>query len=654
MEKDNRIVLSAILSYWKVLRVVFVIFSLYLLGDAIYRWDGFRYYASFSEFIPSLSLATILWVIVSVLFALIIWVSIRLTEWLCRYKKINSLPLLTFLYTLYTFMGITVIALHIKSLFWPALGVTLALKLLVLFLAGLIAIIAAFLIRNRSRIINEQITPLVWLFGIWFMLSILIAGYQYHDVEIEAPKDTQYSISGKSRPNIILVTFDALRARNMSVYGYHLETTPFISAWGKSASVFSRLEASSTYTTPTTASLMTGKRVCTHQTFHNEGYEPDRSYNESLPSLLKKNGYYTAAFIGAKPATVTQLGIDHDFDFAPYASDFITPHSLLGHFDKLLYKLFSHKFRLYNWIVKKDFVFNQFLTLLSRKVMRTKQPPDDVFNRFLMKFNGHHEDPFFAWIHLHPPHDPYLPPQPFMGMFDASSQLRTKESQREWLDGTGKVTVTEEMQDVVNTLMARYDENILYCDNTFENFIKELSARNLLNNTIIILSSDHGESFEHGNLGHGTLDLFEEVTNVPLIIKVPGDTENKIIGNVVEQIDIPATILDFAGIPVPSWMEGRSVRPLIYGENLVPKPAFSMALFNNKVGQQISKGTIAVWKDDYKLIYDLDNKKSLLFNIKEDPDELKNLYEKEPEVSKHLINMILDNVNKANEKICNK
>ena len=427
--------------------------------------------------------------------------------------SINSLPLQIFVYT---FVLIATMTLSIKTLFWQLLLVSFATKLLILLLIGFTAFIVTLIFRNRPGTINERITPLVWLFGIWVMLSVPIVLYQLlgtQEIIGDIPKDTQSSITVKSRPNIILVTFDALRTRDMSVYGYDRQTTPFITEWARNASIFSRLEAESTYTTPTTASLMTGKRLWTHQTFHNSGSKPVRSYDESLPSLLKKNGYYTAAFVGAEPATANQLGIDHDFDFSPFASDFMSPRSLLGYIDKLLFQLFSDKFRMYDWVTKKDFVFNRVMMYFSRNIIKSESPLDIVFNRFLLHFDDRLKEPFFTWIHLHPPHDPYLPPKPFMGMFDASLELRTKKNQGKLVNGTGIMSVTEATQATVDTLRARYDEDIRYCDNQFEIFIKELSTRNLLNNTIVILSADHGESFEHNILGHGCLDLFEEVTD---------------------------------------------------------------------------------------------------------------------------------------------
>ena len=82
MENNNKI--SALSSYWKVFRLFFVIFSLYLLGDAFYRWDGFRYYAPLSDFLPSAALITILWSFVSAFFAAVIWIALGAIVWFCH------------------------------------------------------------------------------------------------------------------------------------------------------------------------------------------------------------------------------------------------------------------------------------------------------------------------------------------------------------------------------------------------------------------------------------------------------------------------------------------------------------------------------------------------------------------------------------------
>jgi arylsulfatase A-like enzyme len=120
----------------------------------------------------------------------------------------------------------------------------------------------------------------------------------------------------------------------------------------------------------------------------------------------------------------------------------------------------------------------------------------------------------------------------------------------------------------------------------------------------------------------------------------------------VEQIDIPATILDLARIPVPAWMEGRSLTPFIRGETLPNRPAFSMNYEENRSrGHQIERGSIAVWDGDYKLIHYLDRDESLLFNIERDPDERVNLVDREPLISKNLLRLIKGNLEEINNKI---
>jgi arylsulfatase A-like enzyme len=120
----------------------------------------------------------------------------------------------------------------------------------------------------------------------------------------------------------------------------------------------------------------------------------------------------------------------------------------------------------------------------------------------------------------------------------------------------------------------------------------------------------------------------------------------------VEQIDIPATILDLVDIPVPSWMEGRSLFPLMRGERLSQRLAFSMNFEENRSrGHQIINGSIAMWEGDNKLIHYLERNESLFFNLKNDPHELDNIFNKEPEVGQYLLNVLLHNLKRANEKI---
>lgn len=639
-------------SFWQIFRIIFVIFSLYLLRDVFFRWDGFRYYASFSEFLPSVALVTILWTFLAVLTSIIALLLLRSFEWICLQMRLTIKAEHLLLFIAFSVL-LAAMAWIGKRIIWHNISLPFVLKYGILLCLIILSIYLTWYYRKKPGILSERITPLVWLFGIWFIFSFPLVGYHTwlkQTNNVPTQEDPQSAITDMDLPNIILVTFDTLTARDMSVYGYGRPTTPFISKWAKTASLFTKLEAESNITSPTTASLMTGKRVWTHQTYHvGNVSEPVKSKIENLALILKQNDYYNMAFVANRAADVKLLGISESFDIAKSYVELTLsfPRGVSAWF----YRLFGSKIRLYDWIIRRDFILGKLYSkIITHDFSETRRPPKMVFDNFLTAIDDNPPEPFFAWIHLMPPHNPYLPPKPFMGMYNSSSRHRSMKSQIfPWLE---TLEFNQEQQPIVDILRARYDEFIRYCDKQFEDFIGQLTVRNILKNTVVILSSDHGESFEHGYITHDGKHLYEQVTHLPLIIKEPDQTEGQIINDLVEQIDIPATILGLANIPVPSWMEGRSLVPLMRGKGLQPRPAFSMALQKNRsLGHQINKGTIAVWERDYKLIYYLEENKSLLFNLKQDPDELNNIFDKEPEQGQILLTLIKNNLKKANIRI---
>ena len=653
------------ISFGRYFKLVFVIFSLYLMGDAFYRWDGFSKYAAFSEFLPGLSLVSILWCTVALFIAIFTWLLFRLLEWLSHRAglklQIEHLLLFVFLTLL---SGAA--AWKGKKLVWPFLQTTPEIKLTVFFCIALVSGILTWSFRNKAEewldIASEKITPLIWLFGIFVFCSIPIVAYHtlFKEAGTTVQQSVQASIIDKNKPNILLVTFDSLTARNMSVYGYEKETTPFIKKWAKGAALFNRTEAASNFTTSATASLLPGKRVWTHQSYHIEGTKPLNSSVESLPALLKEHGYYNMAFIVNPHTSVRILGMEKSFDIAPPAYEFSEPASLVGWqfgaLDVLLYKLFADKIRMHDWILKDDFILKKLLYRISNDFTLTTVPIEKVFSASLDVMGGTSQRPFFVWIHVFPPHDPYLPPEPYKYMYNSSSWFRTWKSQEQVKVESYKYLFQykwfpEEMQPAVDLMKDYYDEFIKYGDEKFKELITGLNDKGL-DNTIVILSADHGESFEHGYFTHGGPFLYEQVTHIPLIIKAPGQKNaGRVINVPVGQIDIPATILELADIPVPSWMEGRSLVPFMNGDELPNRPLFSMNFEENPSrGSQIKRGSIAVWDNDYKLIHYLGKKEFLLFNLKIDPDESDNIIEKEPEISQRLLNIIKSKLNEANKQ----
>ena len=626
------------------------------MGDAFSRWDGFSYYASFAEFIPSVALVSILWFLTAIFTSVIL--SITGAALRSLYRNITAQHYLLF--------SIFFILFGIASWFVKKkilnLGITIPITLLEVACALTIAVFATWLLRFKAaQLINDiqnHITPLVWLYGILVILSVPVVANSVSGNESDAIQPEHLSQSDtitENKPNIILVTFDALTARNMSVYGYNRPTTPFMSEWAKKASVFTRLQAAGTFTALTTASLMTGKRALTHNIFQLHSFDTLKSNIESMPVLLKKNGYYTMAFTPSRYSSEIVRSIGRNgFDFAPPFHEFFSSASLHGHIDGILSRFFYGKIRLYNWVIQGDFITGELLILTNRyhNFSVTERPPEKVFNRFLSHIRENPQKPFFAWVHIHPPHAPYLPPEPYMGMINPSSKLRGSLEQYNvylMVNSYNKGVISlDEVQQQIDILRDRYDEFIMYSDNQFENFIKELEAMDESGNTIVMVSSDHGEMFTPYQAGHGGAPN-EPETHIPFIIREAKQNKQNIINDLSEQSDIPATILELANIPVPEWMEGRSLVPLTRGVKLPERPIFSVNLQDIQGGEMISKGTIAVWEGDYKLMHDLGKKTSQLFNLKNDPDELNNLIDKEPAIGQHLVGLILDKISKANQ-----
>ncbi|HDH04470.1 MAG TPA: DUF4976 domain-containing protein [Nitrospirae bacterium] len=647
MTPDQERDTTARTSYWQVFRVIFVLFSLYLMGDAFYRWNGFRFHSPFSEFLPGVALITILWSIVAAVTSLLIWLPGRAWEWFCQRVgwKVKIEHLLLFI-CIFAVLGATV--WFGKRVRWQHTQITSQLEIIIFFSLIFASIFLTWLFRNKMVVIQERITPLVWLFGILVVLSVPLVAYQTWGKQTSnmvSQKSFPSSVTDKNQPNIILVTFDALTARDMSVYGYYRPTTPFISQWAKAASLFTRAKAESNFTTASTTTLMNGKRLWTHQRYHLWGSKP---LIESLPLMLKNNGYYNMAFIVNRYASVRKLGISESFEIAdPPIAFYTSSKGLYRIIRASLSRLFGD-IQLHDWLVREDFVFYKLVATFSQDFSETIVPPEKAFNKFLEVIDNNVPTPFFAWIHVTPPHDPYLPPEMYMGMFDSSPRLRTYESQR----NAPIYKFKPEQEATVDILRARYDEFIRYCDKQFENFIAQLGTRSRLKNSVIILSSDHGMSFEHNFVGHGRYNLYEQETHIPLIIKESNQTEGRIIDDLVGLIDIAPSILELANISAPLWIEGRSLVPLMRGKKLPSHPVFSMNFRKNSSRRyQITKGTIAVWDGDYKLIHYLEKEESLLFNLKQDPDELNNLFDREPEVGQRLLSLIQENLKEANDRI---
>lgn len=649
------------------IRIIFVMSSLLFLKTAFYSWDGYSFYIRFLDFLPELSLAFIGWVLLGIIYASAFWL---IAYGIARIIRIISIKIHFEHITVFFF--IVLLLLFVREMLIDHIdfsALTEMKGIIIIAIGTLISTLLLWFKRPQiAKIINEfdsRITPLVWIFIALLLLAIPFSVKSLLKEDIPAAElisDSSIS-SNEVRPNIILVTWDALNAQDMQVYGYDRPTTPFISEWAKDAFMFRRTYSASNWTTPASMSLMTGQSVWTHRVWYFAHYFHVTNYENNLPKLLKDSGYNIYGFVQNNFNHPDVLGIGKSFSRKD-ASNTLTIFTRSD--NKLIEMLVNfvtkrrifHKFIMQYPIVNVDKNIKK-LILQNKNKSKTElnntqskansmnnrtitRIPETVFDRFLSVVSEDNANqPFFAWLHMFPPHDPYIPPEPYMGVLgDEDNKSYGLMSEYE-----------DEEQGEVDIRRKRYDELIMYCDEQFKTFIEKLNISMDLSNTIIVFSADHGENFSHGFHGHHSENLYEQVVHIPFLIKIPGN-KGEIINMPTGQIDIAPTILDLAGISVPEWMDGRSLAPLLNGGSMEPQPVYATYLMENRsFGEPITKGTIAVWDEEYKLIYYLDNKESMLFNLQLDPDEKHDLSGEKQDIAQRLQALIYEKLAKVNKTI---
>ena len=220
---------------------------------------------------------------------------------------------------------------------------------------------------------------------------------------------------------------------------------------------------------------------------------------------------------------------------------------------------------------------------------------------------------FLLNLHYLDPHDPYAPPQEHESVF-ADHAYEVDPRSRE--------------------AIARYDGEIHHVDEQFNRVLQRLDELGLSERTVIVILADHGEEFhEHGSVRHG-YTMYDEQIRVPLIIKLPGLTDDGIrIDHQVRLLDVMPTVLDVLGLDIPRQAQGASLLPLLDGERAKPLPALSEWGYRRIVSYR---------SPPWKLIYDIETDTPMLFNLDRDPMELEDLRLDEPRVVSKLTSEMTD------------
>lgn len=346
------------------------------------------------------------------------------------------------------------------------------------------------------------------------------------------------------QPNLILVSIDSLRPDHLGCYGYERETSPFLDALAASGARFETAVSTTSWTLPSHVSLFTGLYGATHGVVDN-GLSLSGDH-VTLAEVLKGEGYETAGFFGG-PYLHPTFGVAQGFD--TYVSCMgATPGDASG-------------------------------DAIRDSAMAPDAPShtDITGPRTRERVQAWAEarttdDPYFLFVHLWDVHYDFNPPAPYATLFAdadydglADGRLMTNPAIR---PGMAPADLAQ--------VKALYDGEIRFTDFVLAGIIGDLRELGLLEDTVIVVTADHGEEFfEHGNKGHNKT-LFDEVLRIPLVVVWPGEIEpGRVIEDQVQLVDLAPTLARLSGFAGDLPSQGADLAPLLTGSSMTPRDALS-------------------------------------------------------------------------------
>jgi arylsulfatase A-like enzyme len=322
--------------------------------------------------------------------------------------------------------------------------------------------------------------------------------------------------SEKRPPNVLLVVLDTLRADRLGAYGSARGLTPFLDELAAQGVVFENAYATSSWTSPSIASLFTSRHPLQHGIVGFESVlgDGEATLAESLRALGFASGGFSANFRIAE-----KLGFGQGFDVW---RAFLASSDPGDHGPK----------------VPAHFVREQALAWLD-SVWRPERPR-----------------PVFLYVHFMEPHSPYDPPEPVRRRLAPAATRAEVDAANALLVGLR----FDDLSDPQVALLADlYDGEVAALDAELRTLFAALRANGFLEDAIVVVVADHGEEFrEHGMLLHG-ITLFEPGVRVPLLMLGPGLEAGRRVAQPVSLLDVAPTILELLGAPAQAPFEGRSL-----------------------------------------------------------------------------------------------
>ncbi len=402
-----------------------------------------------------------------------------------------------------------------------------------------------------------------------------------------------------TRPNVVLFTLDTTRPDYLSCYSADRTGTPTLEGVAARGTLFEAAISASGVTPVSHASILTGRFPYEHGLrvlSAGSGFRLGKD-QPTLASALREQGYRTAAIQSAFPVS-GYFGFQKDFDIFEDLRGEMRVDEKLG---KTVWD--------------------------GDKLQRRSDETASLVLRFL---DDEEQDqrPFFLWVHLWDPHDPWIKPPP-----EYTSHLTLDERQF--------VASSQQYAQV-------YAAEVRFMDRQIGSILDGLTQRGLRANTLLCITADHGEGLADCFAAHGWSKHrmnYQQQLHVPLLLEGPGVPAGKVIPDMVRTVDIAPTLLDLAGFPgALTSISGRSLRPLLEGKTLQPVHAYADQINGYDANASMVRNRpdaaflYTVCDGVWKLIYRPHMPDGTeLFNLQRDPEERRNVIHDNPGVALRLL-----------------
>ena len=413
--------------------------------------------------------------------------------------------------------------------------------------------------------------------------------------------------ASETRPNIILMVVDTLRADYLGSYGFQGPISPNLDRLASESVVFERCFSQSPWTKPSIASLFTSLYPQVHGVVDFDSNYPDRPGE----ALRTRTGV-----LPDRAVTLAEALRDGGYRTAAFVSNI--------------------------WLLNK-FGYGQGFELYHDHPAEARMTRADVLTdatRVWLALRAS-EEPYFLYLHFMDVHAPYVvtPKKDYdrlISKVEAAGEKRRLTQQglpfvrRPRIENRPR-WATDEMRRSVAYWQARYASGVQVLDRRLGSFLDFLRQEGHLEDSLLIVTSDHGEQlFEHGGWSHGET-LYDHQLHTPLIVRLPGGRGGgRRIGDIAELVDLMPTLLSVARVPAPAGLQGRDLSALLYGwQAETPEATFATA--TNRAPAMHSVRTA-----EHKYIVDLDTGDAFLADLAASPNEQHNVFTEQPKLAARL------------------